>query len=167
VKHTETESATTGQSFIACGTAFERLQRIINSCERAYHRARKELQTLHAAPAEPTGAPQPEETTTTSESPGSFCTNLENAATAALNSLPTRRRPSRSPYPQPPRPLPMRISKDSSRSEQFFRATHADCCPITHEPAQKWVLTRYLWRTHLCVPRPQLCERDMFNRFPS
>src|SRR5580698_1374622 len=50
-KHTETESATTGQAFITCGPAFERLQRIVNSCERHYKGAMKELQTAQAARA--------------------------------------------------------------------------------------------------------------------
>jgi hypothetical protein len=81
--HTETESATTGQAFVACGPAFERLQRIVNSCQRHYRNAIKELQALQVAPAEPATTPQPKATTTTSESPGSFCTNPETAAPKA------------------------------------------------------------------------------------
>ena len=77
-KHTETESASTGQAFIACGPAFERLQRIINSCERHYRNAVKELQALAAAPTESVPAPQPEESAATSESVRSFRTNAQS-----------------------------------------------------------------------------------------
>jgi hypothetical protein len=79
-KHTETESATTGQAFITCGPAFERLQRIVNSCQRHYRNALKELQALAAARAESAPTPQPEESTTTSESVRSFRTNSQSDA---------------------------------------------------------------------------------------
>jgi hypothetical protein len=95
-KHTETESATTGQSFIACGPAFERLQRIVNSCERHYHRARKELQTVQVARANDLAASesesdaadpldrhtQPAQSTATSASSGSFYRNSEQPTDA-------------------------------------------------------------------------------------
>jgi hypothetical protein len=80
-KHTETESASTGQAFIACGPAFERLQRIVNSCERHYRNALKELRALAAVPAA-APAPQPEESTTASESVRSFRTNPQSDAEA-------------------------------------------------------------------------------------
>src|SRR5580658_3312861 len=83
----ETESATSGQAFATSGPAFERLQRIVNSCERHYHRAMKELQAAQAAraqaeadeakppqsPANPD--PQTQPFTTSSESSGSFHTS--------------------------------------------------------------------------------------------
>jgi hypothetical protein len=72
-EHTEMQAATPADAFEASGPAFERLQRVINSCERNYHRALKDLKALAAAGK----TPQPGETTTTSESPASLCTNLE------------------------------------------------------------------------------------------
>jgi hypothetical protein len=38
-----------GDTFKTAGLTFERLQWVVNSCERNYHRALKELQTLVAA----------------------------------------------------------------------------------------------------------------------
>jgi hypothetical protein len=78
-KHTEMQSATPGDAFEASGPAFERLQRVINSCERNYHRALKELKALAAA----ANSPQTEVITTSSESPGSFGANPEMSANAA------------------------------------------------------------------------------------
>jgi hypothetical protein len=48
-KHTEMQAATLADALAASGPAFERLQRIIICCERNYHRALKELQSLAAA----------------------------------------------------------------------------------------------------------------------
>jgi hypothetical protein len=90
-KHTETESATTGQAFITCGPAFERLQRIVNSCERHYKGAMKELQNAQAARADrlassesesgaaqpPDPHAQPAQSTAASASSGSFYSNSE------------------------------------------------------------------------------------------
>jgi hypothetical protein len=77
-KHTEIERASSGDAFATS----ERLQRIVNSCERAYHHAVKTLAVPKwRGPVPPTL--QPEENTASSESPGSFCTNLEASATKA------------------------------------------------------------------------------------
>ena len=54
--HTEMERATSGDAFATTGPAFERLQRIVNSCERNYHRALKELAALQVARAQGTQA---------------------------------------------------------------------------------------------------------------
>jgi hypothetical protein len=43
-----TLKCTSGDAFATDSSMFERLQRIVNSCERAYHRALKELQRLQA-----------------------------------------------------------------------------------------------------------------------
>jgi hypothetical protein len=56
--HTEMERATSGDAFATTGPAFERLQRIVNSCERNYHRALKELASLQTARAQGTQAEQ-------------------------------------------------------------------------------------------------------------
>jgi hypothetical protein len=84
-KHAEIERATSGDAFATIGSAFERLQRIINSCERAYHRAIKTLTALQGARTYAPTTSQPEESTTTSESSGSFRTNLVTAVAVPAN----------------------------------------------------------------------------------
>jgi hypothetical protein len=73
--HPEIGESAPGDAFTGSGPAFDRLQRIMNSCQRQYHHARKELQSLRAARPRHQNTSQPEETTTTSDSPGSFYTN--------------------------------------------------------------------------------------------
>jgi hypothetical protein len=79
--------------------AFDRLQRMVNSCERHYHRARKELQAAQAARADSQTAPQAQETAATSGPSASFRTNppsapemptadLKITANSAPNSIP-------------------------------------------------------------------------------
>jgi hypothetical protein len=77
-----------GDAFTGCGPAFDRLQRIMNSCQRQYQHARKELQSLNATRPRHQDTPQPEQSATTSDSPGSFYTNPENATTAAPKPAP-------------------------------------------------------------------------------
>jgi hypothetical protein len=77
-------AASIGDTFNNGARAFDRLQRMINSCERHYHRARKELQAAQAVRRQPQPSPETEESTTTSESPASFRTNPQAAATAGL-----------------------------------------------------------------------------------
>jgi len=84
----EIEKADHGDAFTASGPAFERLQRIINSCERHYRNARKDLQEAQAARAQPQTTLQPEESKTTCESAGSIRTSPENAATVAPKTAP-------------------------------------------------------------------------------
>jgi hypothetical protein len=78
----EAGQAGLGDAFTGCGPAFDRLQRIMNSCQRQYDRARKELQSLNPARFHQS-TPQPEETATTSESSGSFYTYPESPVIAA------------------------------------------------------------------------------------
>src|ERR1700722_6561573 len=80
VKNIEvTLKCTSGDAFATGSSTFERLQRIANSCERAYHRALKELEVaqevarahgLRHPETEPESAvpPQPKESKTTSAS---------------------------------------------------------------------------------------------------
>jgi hypothetical protein len=82
--HPEIDPASLGDAFNNSGHAFDRLQRIVNSCERHYHRARKQLQTAQGARADSQTTAQPQQNTTTSESPASFRTNPQAAATAGL-----------------------------------------------------------------------------------
>ena len=78
-RHPEQGRATESDGLATIGPTFERLQRIVNSCERNYHRARKELAAAQAARADDLSPSQPEESKTTSEFPASLCTNPEIA----------------------------------------------------------------------------------------
>jgi hypothetical protein len=52
VKNIEvTLKCTSGDAFATDASKFERLQRVVNSCERAYHRGLKELHRLQSEPA--------------------------------------------------------------------------------------------------------------------
>src|ERR1700723_2676122 len=71
VNNTEAAACSSGDAFATAAPLFDRLQRVVNSCERAYHRALKELVARgHAlrspqaeTEAEPASeAPQPEQT---------------------------------------------------------------------------------------------------------
>jgi len=95
----ELPSATSGEAFATVAGPFARLQQIMNSCERNYYRARKELQRFAAAPdtqpdaevvqvpppAEPDSHPQPEQSTTTSASSASFRNNPQPAPESPAN----------------------------------------------------------------------------------
>jgi hypothetical protein len=101
----EMERATSGDAFATTAPAFERLQRIVNSCERNYHRALKQLVALRPArvhggptptqPQPPKPAPQPQHSTTSSAKLAPLSHNPPNPAPAAAqpqpNPLQTRR----------------------------------------------------------------------------
>ncbi|MGA3242903.1 MAG: hypothetical protein ABSG03_42220 [Bryobacteraceae bacterium] len=87
VKNIEvTLTCTSGDAFATDSSTFERLQRLVNSCERAYHRALKELQTKvgqalppanpdpHSQPAAPAPSipPQPQQSKASSAKLVSF-----------------------------------------------------------------------------------------------
>jgi len=84
----EVKTCASGDAFTGSGPAFERLQRIMNSCERHYRNARKDLQEAQAVRNQPQTTPQPEEAKTSSESPGSIRTSRENPATVAPRTAP-------------------------------------------------------------------------------
>jgi len=77
--NTEAPACSSGDAFATAAPIFDRLQRVVNSCERTYHRALKELRVARAhglrspeleaeptaAPA-PTPVPQPQQSTPTS-----------------------------------------------------------------------------------------------------
>ena len=70
----EAAACSSGDAFATAAPTFDRLQRIVNACERAYHRALKELKVarahgLRSSQSEPEPAPQapqPEQSKTTS-----------------------------------------------------------------------------------------------------
>jgi hypothetical protein len=111
-EHPEMQAATPADAFEASSPVFERLQRVINSCERNYHRALKDLRALAAAGR----APQPEETATASESPASLCTEPEIAAAVAAKAA-----------PQPPEsPAATAKSAQPPLEEAFSQASGSD-----------------------------------------
>ena len=83
-EHTE-PTCNSAHAFTAGASAFERLQRVVNSCERNYHRALKELQRQQTARAKAVQSPQPEDSTTTSESSAPFRTTPQTVPAAAPN----------------------------------------------------------------------------------
>jgi hypothetical protein len=116
-----TSTCTSGDAFATGSATFERLQRVVNCCERVYHRASKELERLQEVarshglrtpqqesepPASPEAGPeakpepaptqQPEQSKPTSESSASFRHNSETPAS-----------PDRKPAPKhAPKPAP-------------------------------------------------------------
>jgi hypothetical protein len=102
VKNIETTSTcTSGDAFATDSSTFERLQRVVNFCERVYHRTLQELQHLHAATvarahglrapepesqaATPAAAPQPQHSTPTSAKLVSFRQIPQDAPPTAQN----------------------------------------------------------------------------------
>jgi hypothetical protein len=106
VKNIEvTLTCTSGDAFATDSSTFERLQRLVNSCERAYHRALKELQAKvlqakvgqalppanpdpqgqQAAPATP---PQPQDSKASSAKLVSFRQNPQTPAPPATHHPP-------------------------------------------------------------------------------
>jgi hypothetical protein len=120
-----TSTCTSGDAFATDSATFERLQRVVNSCERVWHRALKELERLqevargHALrtpqPAsEPAAAPappsQPAQSKTTSAPSASVRQNSETPASTAPNSTPA------APYAGPDAPQsPLSAASGSSR----------------------------------------------------
>jgi hypothetical protein len=92
-QHPEAEACNSAHAFITDSGYFERLQRMVNGCERNYHRALKELQRLkvkvgQALPPANTEAanpepPQPEQSKTTSAKLASFRQNPKTPPAAA------------------------------------------------------------------------------------
>ncbi len=108
VKNIETTiTCTSGDAFATDSSTFERLQRVVNSLERAWHRALKELQRLQVArghalrtpqpapdapepapepvpnPAAAAPTPQPQQSKPASTSPASFHANTETPSPTA------------------------------------------------------------------------------------
>jgi hypothetical protein len=97
--HTEMERATSGDAFATTGPAFERLQRIVNSCERNYHRAFKELAALQVARAQdlPTPSEQPQ--------PPKPPPQPKHSTPSSAKLVPLRQNP-QVPIPTPAKPAP-------------------------------------------------------------
>jgi hypothetical protein len=65
----EAAACSSGDAFASAAPTFERLQRVANSCERAYHRALKELQHQQVARGHALGSPQPDAGPTAAPAP--------------------------------------------------------------------------------------------------
>jgi len=88
-QHPEAEACNSAHAFATNSDLFERLQRMVNVCERNYHRALKELmarghalRTPQPAP-DPATTPQPQQSTTTSAKLVSFRQNPQTPPPAA------------------------------------------------------------------------------------
>jgi hypothetical protein len=113
--NTEVPACTSGDAFATAAPTFERLQRVANSCERAYHRALKQLQVArgHAlrrppsetAPTPAAAPPQPEQSKTSSTKLGSFRQNPKTPPAAA--SKPPDAPPPAGPLASQPDPRPV------------------------------------------------------------
>jgi hypothetical protein len=101
-KNTEVPACSSGDAFATAAPTFDRLQRVVNSCERAYHRALKELQAKvgqalppanpgpqpQQAERTPTPAPQPEQSTPGCAKMASFRQNPETPPSTAPKPVP-------------------------------------------------------------------------------
>ena len=131
----EVPACSSGDAFATGSEQFVRLQRIVNSCERAYHRALKELQAqaarahgLRSSQPEPRPAPattpQPEQSTPGSANLGSLFDNSKthpanpnsNPSAAAENPAAAAENPSASPN-RAPSPAPSGHLKSSGAPE--------------------------------------------------
>ena len=96
-KNAESPACSSGDAFATAAATFERLQRVVNACERAYHRALKQLkvgQALSAAnsgplPQEAAPAPQPEQSKPTSAKMASSGQNPQTPPPPAPQEPPT------------------------------------------------------------------------------
>jgi hypothetical protein len=89
-QHPEAEACNSAHAFATNSGYFERLQRMVNGCERNYHRALKELQRLEGtrahglrAPEAAAEPPQPQQSTTSSSKLASFRQNPKTPPPAA------------------------------------------------------------------------------------
>jgi hypothetical protein len=89
-QHPEAEACNSAHAFTTNSGYFERLQRMVDGCERNYHRALKELQRLQVArghglraPEPAAEPPQPQQSKPTSTSSASFRPNPKTPPPAA------------------------------------------------------------------------------------
>ena len=105
-QHPDEPACNSAHAFITNSGAFERLQRIVNACERNYHRALKEL----VARGHARRSSQPEESNTTSPDIGPFRQN-----------------------PNPPEPTPPPAPKNSPETRAKGAKEAADAQALADE----------------------------------
>jgi hypothetical protein len=124
----EVPACTSGDAFATAAPTFERLQRVVNACERTYHRALRELQRAKvgqafppanpgppppiAKPEGPAKAPQPEQSKPSSEKLASFRQNPATPPSAAPK--PPDAPPAAPPFAGQPTPTQPSDTADSS-----------------------------------------------------
>jgi hypothetical protein len=95
--NSEAPACSSGDAFASASPTFERLQRVVNSCERTYHRALKKLVArghalrtpqAEAEPAAEPPAPQPEQSKPSSASSASFRPNPKTPPSAPPSASP-------------------------------------------------------------------------------
>jgi hypothetical protein len=128
-----TDTCTSGDAFATDSSTFERLQRVVNSCERVYHRTLKELDLARAhglrtpqpetgpepKPAEPTQASQPEQSKPTSTSSASFRQNPPPAPPSASPEAPA----------SPAKPQPRRFPTPDEAMDAALEAISNESSP--------------------------------------
>jgi hypothetical protein len=97
-----TATCTSGDAFATDSGIFERLQRVVNSCERAWHRALKELQHLQAQEVARAHGLRPEAAPSPAPAPA---TQPEQCKPGSANLGSVRQNP-QTPAPQAPQPPP-------------------------------------------------------------
>jgi len=130
--NTETPACSSGDAFATAAPIFDRLQRVVNSCERTYHRALKELRVARAhglrspeLEAEPTpqAAPAP---TPVPQSQQSTPTSAKMASSGQDPEAP----PSAPPQPPPaPPPAPSLADEHTPASPAETKPTPSDRFP--------------------------------------
>jgi hypothetical protein len=108
------EAGGSGDALVTAAGPLKRLQRVVNSYERNYQRAFKELQDLQACQAQDLPSSQPEQTKPASTFSASFDHFIETASTAAPKPPPPRRLPApTSPQAMPTGMIRMKTPPDS------------------------------------------------------
>jgi hypothetical protein len=106
VKNIDTTSTcTSGDAFATDSGTFERLQRVVNSCERLYHRTGQELERLQLARAHGQRTPQPDSQPAPESAPPPHPEQSKPTSTSSASVHPNPKTPpSAAPKPAPATP---------------------------------------------------------------
>jgi hypothetical protein len=137
-QHPEAEACNSAHAFTTNAGYFERLQRMVNGCERNYHRALKELQRLKEKvgqalpPANPEAPPQkaaPTQATAADQAPQPEQSKPTSAKLASFRQNP-KTPPAAAPQPAPAPPI---ASPAASASPSETRPSSSDRFPTPME----------------------------------
>ena len=127
-QHPEAEACNSGDACATNSGYFERLQRMVNGCERNYHRALKELQRQQVAPGHALRTPQSEaEPPAESES----APQPEPPKPTSTSSASVRATP---PTPPPAAPQPTVIDPDATPVASPLAGQHVPASPTETQP---------------------------------